>query len=465
MTDTRITRIRDLAACLFLLAMATSAFAQEPPDEFEPPSSDPSDAEETTEDEEAAARLREAINENLIPDRPGEAPAPPEEDETTIEPGPPEEAVDPEEARAEEWYDKFAAQADRLQRLPERIPFLAGKDWLHFGRIEFEGARFDSGVLEDDSGFNFRSLRGGLIRQVSEPLLIKLEIDLTDGDSNFTDLYGRYNTRIGMFTLGNQKIAQTLVNQTSRLSRTFMEEALPADAFGLGRRLGVGWDFRLPRVGAHLTAFGPDLNDDIGKFGYGLRAHANPTLSKLNMVHLGASAVQEQMDRDARFRAYPESRVTDTRLVDTGRVEDVDTQSIFGLELAAARKSMSFRSELFRARWDLKNGETRDFDGYYLQVNKALTGESFQYAQGKFLRLRPENRRGAWEVGLRYSHVDLRDGDVDGGRQNNTSLALNWYAPGQQLRLMANLVYVDADTSDGGRETPWYFQLRAQLHW
>ncbi len=141
------------------------------------------------------------------------------------------------------------------------------------------------------------------------------------------------------------------------------------------------------------------------------------------------------------------------------------TQSIFGLELAAARKSMSFRSELFRARWDLKNGETRDFDGYYLQVNKALTGESFQYAQGKFLRLRPENRRGAWEVGLRYSHVDLRDGDVDGGRQNNTSLALNWYAPGQQLRLMANLVYVDADTPDGGRETPWYFQLRAQLHW
>lgn len=440
-------------------------------------------AERTAEEREEANRVREAITENLVPERPADV------DDETPEDGtdtvldadaeaaaPPTEASDvpdaevdakdvvPEAPAEELWWERFADIATRLQRVPERIPPLAGKGWIHFGRVEFEGARFSDGILKDDSGFNFRSLRGGLLRQWNDNLLVKLEIDLTDGDSNFTDLYGRYNTKLGVFTIGNQRIAQTLVNQTSRLSRTFMEEPLPADAFGLGRRLGLGWDLKLKRIGAHLTAFGPDLNENIGKFGYGIRAHANPTLNQFNMIHIGASAVQERMDRDAQFRAYPESRVTDTRLVDTGRFEDVDTQSIIGLELAAARKNTSFRSEVFRARWD-RDGGDRSFKGVYVQVNAILTGESFRYAQGKFLRVKPTGNRGAWELGLRYSTVDLRDEDVDGGRQNNTTLALNWYAPGEQLRVMGNIVYVDADLPDGGRETPWIFQLRAQVNW
>ena len=105
------------------------------------------------------------------------------------------------------------------------------------------------------------------------------------------------------------------------------------------------------------------------------------------------------------------------------------------------------------------------FDGYYVQGTWAITGESFQYAQGKFLRLRPNSSRGAWELGLRYSSVDLRDQQVDGGKQRNASVALNWYAPGQQLRVMGNVIYADATLADGSKEDPWILQLRAQLHW
>ena len=117
-----------------------------------------------------------------------------------------------------------------------------------------------------------------------------------------------------MFTIGNQQIAQTLVNQTSRLVNTFMEAPLPSDAFGLGRRLGTGWDYHLKRGGTHLTVFAKDLNENIGKFGYGYRAYFNPTKTRFKLFHLGISAVQEKMDQDARYRAYPESKVTDIRL-------------------------------------------------------------------------------------------------------------------------------------------------------
>lgn len=408
-----------------------------------------------------AADIRDAINENLV--------SPLREDdvaEPRPEPVPEQipEAPAAEEETEEYWYQRFESTTEFARTLPDYVPGLRGKNWIHFGRVEGEYAYFSGGILEDESGFNFRSLRGGIIRQFSETTTVKLELDLTDGDSNWVDLWGRFKTRFGVFTLGNQRVAQTLVNQTSRLSRTFMEVPLPADAFGLGRRLGVGWDFHRKKIGAHLTAFGSDLNDNIGKFGYGARLYTNPTKTPFAMFHIGVSAVREEMDRDAQFRAYPESRVTDIRLVDTGRFTDVDNQAIFGLEIAAARDSYSFRSEYFVAEWERATSADPRFKGYYLQANWAITGESFQYAQGKFLRIRPKSRRGAWEIAARYSTLNLNDLNVAGGEEKNASLALNWYAPGNQLRLQSAVIRVTTDENAGGQSTT-IFQFRAQLHW
>ncbi len=420
------------------------------------------DADETSL-ETRVADLRDTINENLVrplvPDAEPDAEAP-AEDAAPVEP--PEAAVPEDEE--EPWYGKFQSVTGFLQSMPDRTPFLKDKGWLHFGRVEVEYGEFTGGILEDESGFNFRSLRAGIIRQFSEITTVKLEVDLTDGDSNWTDLYGRFRTRFGVFTVGNQQIAQTLVNQTSRLAHTFFEDPLPADAFGLGRRLGGGWDFHLNKVGAHLTAFGRDLNDDIGKFGYGARFYYNPTRTPFSLFHVGISGVREEMDRDARFRAWPETRVGDTRLVDTGENPNVDEQSIFGLEIAGARDSLSVQSEFFIAEWKRPDGSDPRFTGYYVQASWAVTGETFQYDQGKFLKLRTNNPRGAWEVGLRYSTVDLNDLDVTGGEQDNVSLAVNWYAPGNQFRVQSGWIRYNTDKNAGNQDSN-IVQIRAQYHW
>jgi phosphate-selective porin OprO/OprP len=403
--------------------------------------------------------VREAILENLdlkAVEEAEEVSAPPESEQTTQE----DETAPPVEAE-DNWYDRFDPIIERIRR----VPVLSDKGWLHFGRVELEYGYFNSSdLLKGDSGFNFRSLRSGIIKLFDNGAIVKLDIDLTDGDSNFTDMYIRFDTKLGKFTLGNQKIAHSFVNQTSRLARTFMEEPLPADAFGLIRRLGAGWDFHRKRVGVHLTAFGPDLNNQEGDFGYGARLYTNPTRTQWSLAHIGVSGVRESMDRDARFRARPESRVTDTFLVDTGKDADVETLSIFGLEMAIAHKNWSIRSEVFYSEWDRKTRQDTSFDGYYLQANWVLTGESFQYKQGKFMRIRPDKSRGAWEVALRYSTVDLNDRDVFGGEESNTTLALNWYGPGNQLRVQSNLIHVDANTV-AGNESSLIAQIRVQVHW
>lgn len=432
--------------------------------------SDPGSRQEETitESEEPADRaadIRDAINDDLVApiqkDKEAEDPTQDEPSAKPEEPSPDEPAVPPEE---EHWYHHFESVTESVQSLPERVPGLQGRGWLHFGRVEGEYGYFTGGILEDESGLNLRSLRGGLIRQVSDRTTLKFELDVTDGDSNFVDLWARFKTRFGIFTVGNQRVAQTLVNQTSRLSRTFQEVPLPADAFGLGRRLGAGWDLHYKKVGVHLTAFGQDLNDSIGKFGYGARFYLNPSKTVFNMFHVGLSAVQEKMDRDARFRAYPETRVTDIRLVDTGRQSEVDQQSIAGVEMAWARKSYSFRSEYFVAAWDRSKQKDTRFDGFYIQANWAITGEPFKYAQGKFLRIRPENPYGAFEVAIRYSYLDLNDQDIFGGEQRNSSIALNWYGPGNQLRIQSSLIHYNTDEA-AGNEDDYVVQLRVQLHW
>jgi len=430
-------------------------------------------AEQLVEEEaqEKEEDLRDAIIENIdISDEVNELTEPVDPSEALDgEVATPESVPEPAtKATVEEeediWLDQFGIIPKTLQSLPEYVPGLAGNDWIFFGRAEGEYAHFSSGPLSDDSEFNFRSLRAGLIKVFNQHATVKLEVDLTDGDSNWTDLYVRFNTKLGLVTLGNQKIAQTLVNQTSRLSSAFMEDPLPAEAFGLGRRVGVGWDIHKKNFGAHLTAFGGDINEGDGDTGYGGRFYFTPSKTRFSLFHAGISVVQEKMDGDARFRAHPESRVTGSRLIDTQDIKSVDKQRIGGLELAAAKDSYSLRGEYFKAKWDRNGLPDTKFDGYYVQANWAITGESFQYIQGKFLRIRPKGRWGAWELAARYSRADLNHRDVLGGEQNNSSLGLNWYAPGNRFRVMSNLIFVDADNLASDEDFT-IAQVRAQFHW
>lgn len=357
-----------------------------------------------------------------------------------------------------------------LQSVPDRVPFIRDRGLIFFGRGELDYAHYSSGVTKSDSGFRIRSLRAGVAKSLKHDMSFKAEVDLTDGDSNFADLYVRYrHKKYGLLTVGNQRVAQTLVNQTSRISRTFMEEPLPAEAFGLGRRLALGWDMNPPKGGVHMTLFGPDLNGSIGDYGYASRAYFNPTRSRFALFHVGASFVLEHMSRKTRFFSHPESRVTKERLVDTGIFDDVTRQKIAAIEVAGSRGSTMFRAEFFRATWDRTTAKDPVFKGFYAQAARVWTGESYKYTQGKFLRARPQNPRGAWETAVRFSRVDLNDRGISGGEERNLTFAVNWYAPGNQFRVMSNLIFVKTDTprKDGkdGNESPTIFQLRAQFHW
>jgi phosphate-selective porin OprO/OprP len=348
----------------------------------------------------------------------------------------------------------------------ENVPFLTKRNIIFFGRLELDAARFSSGVLEDESGLDIRRFRLGLAGRVRfwPGWNYKIEFDLTDGENTLSDAYLSWRSdKWGTFRIGNQKVAQTLSGQTSSLSGPFMERPLPVLAFTLQRRLGIGWDTHLRKLGANITVFTRDPNKGVGSQGWAARGYFNPTRDRFQVVHIGASVMQLSSDADARLRARPETRVTNIRLVDTGVWPGVDTSTAIGFELAGARGPLAVRSEFYRTDWSRKGDTDPSFRGLYVTASWFMTGETPHYRDGKFIRPNVQRDRGAWELSARLSMIDLNDQNVEGGTERNLSLGINWYSK-THWRFMGNLIKVRAEDGPFGKQKPWIIQFRSQYY-
>ena len=333
-----------------------------------------------------------------------------------------EELKELEEELQSETVDKSKKLLDETDRLmevsrrplsyiQEHVPFLTKRGVIFFGRLELDGAIYSSGVLEDDNGFELRRFRLGLAGHVIPwpGWNYKLEVDLTDGANTLSDAYLSWRfKKWGTIRIGNQKVAQTLSGQTSSLSISFMERPLPVLAFTLQRRIGLGWDTHLKKLGANITVFAGDPNESIGSHGWAARGYFNPTRGKFHVIHIGGSFMQLSSDSEAQVRARPESNVTNTRLVDTGIWPAVDVGSALGLELAGSRGPVTFKSEFYRAKWSRPDASDPKFKGWYGEASWFLTGEKAHYREGKFIRPNILSDNGAWQVAFRFSSIDLR---------------------------------------------------------
>jgi len=225
-------------------------------------------------------------------------------------------------------------------------------------------------------------------------------------------------------------------------------------------RLGVGWDTHLENMGAHVTLFYIDPNEEVGSRGWAARGYSNPSVGRFHALHIGASFMQLAHDGDSQFRARSESHVTDIRLMGTGIWPAVKTGSALGIELAGKKGAVTIRSEYHHTDWDRENDSSPRFNGWYAEVSCFFTGEISQYREGKFIRPDIKSDRGAWELVLRFSNLDLNDRDVEGGEEDNLAISVNWYSR-THWRFMTNLIKVKS-VGPCGEQNPWFGQFCAQ---
>ena len=169
------------------------------------------------------------------------------------------------------------------------------------------------------------------------------------------------------------------------------------------------------------------------------------------LIHLGASFTRRNPDGPFTYRSRPESYLAQ-RYVNTGSIE-TNSVRVYSVEGAAVYGPLSLQGEYVTAELDTDLWGKRDFDAYYVALSYFLTGEQRPYKKGAFWRVTPNNNFrfrgeergwGAWELALRYSHVDLNDGPIRGGEESNWTAAVNWHL-NANTRIMMNYIYAQPE--------------------
>ena len=329
------------------------------------------------------------------------------------------------------------------------------------GRLHLDYAAHDADVAPLNDRFLVRRASIGLEGKINDHWSFELNYDFADG-GGAKDVSLRYDGwKRSAITLGQFKVPFGLEELTSSNNIPFIELSLPSATFAPSRRIGVGFDRGGSAYTVAAMAFGPSIDGDEGR-GVGARVTFAPVNQDSTVVHLGLAASTERPKGEVRFGARPESRPTDIRLVRTGTLKAADRIHQLGLEAAWKTGPFSAQMEWMRSDVSRRSGQPDvDFHGGYVAGSWVLTGESRKYRDGVFKGLSPGQPGGAWELTARYSRIHLDDGLVRGGKQDNVTLGINWYA-NDHVRIMANYINVSSRRR-GLSDDPNIFLLRTQI--
>src|SRR5579884_3949641 len=255
---------------------------------------------------------------------------------------------------------------------------------------------------------------------------------------------------LGNVRFGNQTKTVGMTNNTSAAFLPFMERPDVNDAFygpfDNGHSLGLTaqhWT-ESERVTWRYGVFQPETNVfgvALNKHVFGARVTALPWyeddgyyLTHVGLGYLGGEIVQNRLRVRTRplLRNAPGFAVP--VLADTGEIPG-SRQYTFAPELALVLGPVTVQAEYagqFLTQAIAPNGEnqgTTFYHGGYVEALCFLTGEHQEYVrrEGVFGRVVPlqdyhwkknDCRRGcgAWQVGVRFSYLDLDDKAIQGGR-------------------------------------------------
>ena len=240
-------------------------------------------------------------------------------------------------------------------------------------------------------------------------------------------------------SVGNQKEPISLerimpMSNISMQERTSVSDAfLPSRSFGVVVS-GTGEQQR-------MTWAGGVFNNWVNQSG-GFRDNATqytgrvtwlPMISddESNLVHVGLGLRHDDGKNGLRFLTEPEFNKSPT-FVDT---DDIDSNGANWINLEAAwRKGpLWINAEYVDVAVDSPTFGDLDFSGYHASATYTLSGEMRTYnrksgilGQVPVAKTVNQGGWGAWELGVRYSTIDLTDGPVDGGEMDIWSFGIKW---------------------------------------
>lgn len=344
------------------------------------------------------------------------------------------------------------------------------------GRIFADQVFFDT----DDDDFNSSFPSGAVISSarvtfkggVGGNWVYKFDVDLVDsagnpGRSRFGEAFVGYSgCKNFWIALGQVSIPFGLENWASSSDLPFMELSMPTSAFAPDKGIGLyaEWHGHMftaaaalyhPAAGFRATGdvlsvpalspfpaspvagTGPiDSAPGSDDTGASARVTFSPVHDDRVVYHAGVSARYENLHEHANnfnFIGGFELQSRQTPSLFTNIPPNSSKAfHVWGFELAGRWGPFLLEGEYMIADvdrdagfavGDLRNpGGDLDYHGYYVEASYVLTGEAREYDfdSGTFGPVHPRSRKGAWEIGVRHSFIDLLD---------NPDLANSMYFP------------------------------------
>lgn len=343
----------------------------------------------------------------------------------------------------------------------------------------------DAGFVMDDiqdraDSTRMRAVWFGLKGQAGADWSYLLLLNLNSGSQNVQDGFLKYTGFDNVeLTVGYFRPHSGISNMTGMPNNLLMERSSSTTVFRSLRNIGVDATVFGERWGWHTGLYGEPTTttaDDDEGWQLSSRVHAAPIFDKdaHHYLHLGVNAdfrTETAGTKSARFRARGDSLVLDDFLIDTGTIENVDNQMLYGVEARYVRGPFSLASEYKTNTVVRSVGDDLNFGSGYAAATLTLTGESRGYnaKNGSFGGIKPnqplgEGGLGAFELVAQYTTVSLDDGDVLGGELTTYGVGANWY-PTRYVKFAAN--YLSNETNENApvaNDSPGYVTLRAQIN-
>jgi phosphate-selective porin OprO and OprP len=327
------------------------------------------------------------------------------------------------------------------------------------------------------NGADFRRARLAARAALGNNINAFMQFDFAfPGRPTFTDVWVEWTDLpvVGTIRAGQWKQPFSLEVVSSFRYTTFMERSSLFQTFTPFRHIGIGAynhadDLMTTWAASYLRTGQDQFGDSLStKGGNGFTGRITRLAwydesDGRSYLHLGGDYyLNVPPFHAAQFRTIPEIFVGQNRaadvgtagfgvpgpfdgtpfFADTGPLINVDHVHTFDVEGLWVYGPLSVQTEAMAAVVDRTTAASSVLHGEYVQVGWFLTGEHRPYDRvaGAIDRVKPfedfflvnterglERGKGAWEIAIRYSHLDLNDRSISGGILDDVTFGVNWY--------------------------------------
>lgn len=351
-------------------------------------------------------------------------------------------------------------------------------EWLNQDTISEQQV----GDLDYVSGGEIRGLRFGLVGTINfeKPWIYTIFGATNAFDKGFEiqqqDNVALFDWRLdipffknSVMSIGKQKEPISAERIQSMLFNQMQERSAVSDALMPSRNVGIVWNGFSPK---RYTSWAFGVFNDWFDADQDFSENASQAVGRLtwaplhtaddsSLLHLGLGYRYSDAKEGFRYRAEPEFNKSPV-FVDTGFDYENPTlpankTETWNAELSWRRGPLWLASEYNRTNVDSPEYGNPSFDGYWVALSWVMTGEMRAYnnKSGVFggvpvAKSVYQNGKGAWELSTRWSHLDLDDGLVHGGKLDILSAGLTWWLnPIFGVNVNYRYIWNELDGSEG----------------